>query len=132
MAAFGLLGILAPALDLKAFIELRGGKGLLRIDPPIEQRQSDDQGAAGGRCHMQGGQREVLLLSHGRCKGAEARSRLASRDNPAGNQKRRVVAQHRPVDQRLPCGVLAGCDDFVRKPFELDDLEALIRTYLES
>ena len=26
----------------------------------------------------------------------------------------------------------AGCDEFVRKPFELDDLEAVIRTYLED
>lgn len=26
----------------------------------------------------------------------------------------------------------AGCDEFVRKPFELDDLEAVIRTYLEE
>jgi len=25
----------------------------------------------------------------------------------------------------------AGCDEFVRKPFELDDLEAVIRGYLE-
>ena len=26
----------------------------------------------------------------------------------------------------------AGCDAFVRKPFELDDLEAVIRTYLTN
>jgi CheY-like chemotaxis protein len=26
----------------------------------------------------------------------------------------------------------AGCDDFVRKPFELDDLEAVIRGYLTT
>lgn len=26
----------------------------------------------------------------------------------------------------------AGCDDFVRKPFELDDLERLLRSYLDG
>jgi hypothetical protein len=42
-APLGLLLILAPGLDLKAFIELCGGKGLARIETPFEQCQSDDQ-----------------------------------------------------------------------------------------
>src|SRR5439155_25039255 len=40
-----------------------------------------------------------------------------------------VSAMPRPQDPET--AVAAGCDDFVRKPFELDDLEAVIRTYLE-
>ena len=41
-----------------------------------------------------------------------------------------VSAMARPDDREA--ALAAGCDDFVRKPFELDDLEAVIRTYLES
>jgi len=40
-----------------------------------------------------------------------------------------VSAMARPDDRET--ALAAGCDDFVRKPFELDDLEAVIRTYLE-
>jgi two-component system, cell cycle response regulator DivK len=39
-----------------------------------------------------------------------------------------VSALARPDDREA--ALAAGCDDFLRKPFELDDLEALIRTYL--
>ena len=39
-----------------------------------------------------------------------------------------VSAMARPDDREA--ALAAGCDDFVRKPFELDDLEAVIRTYL--
>jgi CheY-like chemotaxis protein len=39
-----------------------------------------------------------------------------------------VSAMARPDDREA--ALAAGCDDFVRKPFELDDLEAIIRTYL--
>ena len=39
-----------------------------------------------------------------------------------------VSAMARPDDR--DAALAAGCDDFVRKPFELDDLEAMIRTYL--
>ena len=39
-----------------------------------------------------------------------------------------VSAMARPDDRET--ALAAGCDDFVRKPFELDDLEAVIRTYL--
>jgi two-component system cell cycle response regulator DivK len=35
------------------------------------------------------------------------------------------------VDDR-EAALAAGCDAFVRKPFELDDLEAVIRTYLTN
>jgi two-component system cell cycle response regulator DivK len=40
-----------------------------------------------------------------------------------------VSALARPDDREA--ALAAGCDDFVRKPFELDALEALIRSYLE-
>jgi two-component system, cell cycle response regulator DivK len=41
-----------------------------------------------------------------------------------------VSAMARPDDREA--ALAAGCDEFVRKPFELDDLEAVIRTYLEG
>ena len=41
-----------------------------------------------------------------------------------------VSAMARPDDREA--ALAAGCDEFVRKPFELDDLEAVIRTYLET
>lgn len=39
-----------------------------------------------------------------------------------------VSAMARPDDR--DAALAAGCDDFIRKPFELDDLEAVIRSYL--
>jgi two-component system, cell cycle response regulator DivK len=39
-----------------------------------------------------------------------------------------VSAMARPDDRET--ALAAGCDEFVRKPFELDDLEAVIRSYL--
>jgi CheY-like chemotaxis protein len=41
-----------------------------------------------------------------------------------------VSAMARPDDREA--ALAAGCDDFVRKPFELDDLEALIKKYLTN
>ncbi len=41
-----------------------------------------------------------------------------------------VSAMARPDDREA--ALAAGCDDFVRKPFELDDLEAVIRNYLSN
>jgi CheY-like chemotaxis protein len=41
-----------------------------------------------------------------------------------------VSAMARPDDRET--ALAAGCDDFLRKPFELDDLEAVLRTYLEK
>lgn len=41
-----------------------------------------------------------------------------------------VSAMARPDDREA--ALAAGCDEFVRKPFELDDLEAVIRTYLNG
>jgi CheY-like chemotaxis protein len=41
-----------------------------------------------------------------------------------------VSALARPDDRES--ALAAGCDDFVRKPFELDDLEAIIRSYLRQ
>jgi two-component system, cell cycle response regulator DivK len=41
-----------------------------------------------------------------------------------------VSAMARPDDREA--ALAAGCDDFVRKPFELDDLEAVIRTHLDN
>jgi two-component system, cell cycle response regulator DivK len=40
-----------------------------------------------------------------------------------------ISALVRPDDRQA--ALAAGCDEFVRKPFDLDELEALIRTYLE-
>src|SRR5438874_7102248 len=39
-----------------------------------------------------------------------------------------ISALARPDDREA--ALAAGCDDFVRKPFELDELEALIKGYL--
>ena len=39
-----------------------------------------------------------------------------------------ISAMARPDDRAA--ALAAGCDEFVRKPFELDDLEAVIRSYL--
>ncbi len=39
-----------------------------------------------------------------------------------------VSAMATPDDREA--ALAAGCDDFVRKPFELDDLEEIIRAYL--
>jgi two-component system, cell cycle response regulator DivK len=41
-----------------------------------------------------------------------------------------VSAMARPDDREA--ALAAGCDEFVRKPFDLEDLEAVIRTYLEA
>ncbi len=41
-----------------------------------------------------------------------------------------VSAMARPDDREA--ALAAGCDEFVRKPFELDDLEALIKKYLSN
>jgi CheY-like chemotaxis protein len=41
-----------------------------------------------------------------------------------------VSAMARPDDREA--ALAAGCDDFIRKPFELDDLEAVIRNYLKN
>ena len=41
-----------------------------------------------------------------------------------------VSAMARPDDRAA--ALAAGCDEFVRKPFELDDLEALIKKYLTN
>jgi CheY-like chemotaxis protein len=41
-----------------------------------------------------------------------------------------VSAMARPDDREA--ALAAGCDEFVRKPFELGDLEAVIRTYLDN
>jgi two-component system, cell cycle response regulator DivK len=40
-----------------------------------------------------------------------------------------ISALARPDDRES--ALAAGCDDFVRKPFELDELEALIKGYLD-
>ena len=41
-----------------------------------------------------------------------------------------VSAMARPDDREA--ALAAGCNDFIRKPFELDDLEAVIRTYVSD
>src|SRR5437764_14948336 len=41
-----------------------------------------------------------------------------------------LSAMARPDDREA--ALAAGCDDFLRKPFELDDLEALIKKYLTN
>ena len=103
----GLLGILAPGLDLKAFVELRGGEGLGRIETALDQRQRDDQRAAGARSP-----RVTPSARNRRARRPRRQRRAGSRpagrrDDPGGDLERRVVAQHRPVDQRLPHRLLA-------------------------
>ncbi len=41
-----------------------------------------------------------------------------------------ISALARPDDREA--ALAAGCDEFVRKPFELDELEALIKGYLDE
>jgi two-component system, cell cycle response regulator DivK len=41
-----------------------------------------------------------------------------------------ISAMARPDDR--DAALAAGCDEFVRKPFELEDLETVIRGYLEA
>jgi hypothetical protein len=56
LTALGLFGILAPGLNLKALVELRGGEGLAGIDLSCEQGQGDNQRAASsGRRMRRGG-----------------------------------------------------------------------------
>ena len=74
--------ILAPGFDLKAFVELRGGKGSAGVETPVDQRQCDDQRAAGRGRQMQGRQREIVLRGDRGGKGAQARRRLGDRDAP--------------------------------------------------
>ena len=42
-----------------------------------------------------------------------------------------IVTSYALIDEENKARA-AGCDDFVRKPFELDDLEAVIRSYISN
>ena len=57
---------------------------------------------------MKGGQRKIVALGDCRGKGPQCRFRLALRNDPGGNRERRIIAQHRPVDQRLPDRLLTS------------------------
>ena len=106
-AALGLFGVLAPGLDLKAFVELRGGEGRGGVETPFEQCQGDDQRAAGGGRGVQRGQREIVVPGDRRGKGREARRRLVRRDDPGGDRERRVIAlapPSRSAAARPPAG----------------------------
>lgn len=60
--------------------------------------------------------------------GFQVTRRLKANPETAGIPIVAVSAMARPDDREA--ALAAGCDEFVRKPFELDDLEAVIRTYL--
>jgi CheY-like chemotaxis protein len=60
--------------------------------------------------------------------GFEVARRLKADQSTAGIPIVAVSALARPDDREA--ALAAGCDDFVRKPFELDELEAKIRTYI--
>ncbi len=62
--------------------------------------------------------------------GLQVTRRLKSNPATASIPIIAVSAMARPDDRET--ALSAGCDDFVRKPFELDDLEAVIRTYLHT
>src|SRR6516225_11776507 len=109
-AAFRLFGILAPGFDLKTLVELRGGKSLLRIDAPLEQCQAQHERSARGGRQVERRQHEIIELGYRGGKRSEAVRRLARRDDPGGHRERRVVAQHRPVDERLPHRLLASSE----------------------
>jgi two-component system, cell cycle response regulator DivK len=60
--------------------------------------------------------------------GFEVARQLKADASTAGIPIVAVSALARPDDREA--ALAAGCDDFVRKPFELDELEAKIRTYV--
>jgi two-component system cell cycle response regulator DivK len=62
--------------------------------------------------------------------GFQVTRQLKSDPSTAGIPIVAVSAMARPDDREA--ALAAGCDDFVRKPFELDDLEAVIRSYLNG
>src|SRR5438874_5400790 len=62
--------------------------------------------------------------------GFQVTRRLKGDPSTAGIPIVAVSAMARPDDREA--ALAAGCDEFVRKPFELDDLEAVIRTYLQN
>ena len=62
--------------------------------------------------------------------GFQVTRQLKSNPSTAGIPIVAVSAMARPDDREA--ALAAGCDDFVRKPFELDDLEAVIRSYLSN
>ena len=61
--------------------------------------------------------------------GFQVTRQLKSDPSTAGIPIVAVSAMARPDDREA--ALAAGCDEFVRKPFELDDLEAVIRSYLD-
>ena len=82
---------------------------------------------------MQPGQREIVLLGDRRCKCAKARYRLALGDNPGRDHERCIVAQRRPVDQRLPDRLLAGSQcRRVRRPIADEVGAGVIRGFLDD
>src|SRR5207248_11230841 len=60
--------------------------------------------------------------------GFEVARQLNADPGTAGIPIVAVAALARPDDREA--ALAAGCDEFLRKPFELDHLEALIRNYL--
>jgi CheY-like chemotaxis protein len=62
--------------------------------------------------------------------GFQVTRQLKSNPETAGIPIVAISALARPDDREA--ALAAGCDEFVRKPFELDDLEAVIRSYLEA
>ena len=60
--------------------------------------------------------------------GFQVAQRLKSDPATAGIPIIAVSALARPDDREA--ALAAGCDDFVRKPFDLDELERVIRGYL--
>ena len=70
----------------------------------------------------------LLDLMMTRLDGFEVARKLKADPSTAGIPIVAVSALARPDDREA--ALAAGCDDFVRKPFELDELEAKIRSYL--
>ena len=70
----------------------------------------------------------LLDLMMPRLDGFEVARKLKADPSTAGIPIVAVSALARPDDREA--ALAAGCDDFVRKPFELDELEAKIRSYL--
>src|SRR5882762_10473119 len=55
-AALRLLGILAPALDLEAFLEFSGGEGAIGVEPAFDEGEADDERAGAARRRMERGE----------------------------------------------------------------------------
>src|SRR5579862_319731 len=106
-AALRLLRILAPALDLKALIELRRFESRLGGESPLDQCKAKDQRAAGGHGEMECDEHHRIVSGDGALERGEHRLALRNRRDAMGDREPRIVARLGPIEQALPRLVLA-------------------------